>query len=59
MEWLPIETLPKGQKAILYYPEQLGRNFHLEMIIIDYNNSHRKPTHWMPIPKAPRENPSS
>lgn len=53
-EWRPIETLPKhAGDVLLYYPKQTGRNAMSEWITVGTGHTHRKPTHWMPLPQPP------
>lgn len=49
--WQPIETAPRGDLLLLYYPKIVGRNALPEMIQADhYPVSHtRQPTLWMSI----------
>lgn len=62
-EWNPIETAPKDGQRLLVWSEWFGTT----MIAFwqdfggykcwEGENGHRKlkPTHWMPLPKAPRD----
>lgn len=55
--WRPIETVPDEQ-VLLFFPQvQSGRNSVLhQMMQIGYARSYpsRQPSHWMPLPGAPR-----
>lgn len=52
-DWQPIETAPKGEH-LLYFPANEAKH-QVEMIRVDlYPVTYpRKPTHWIPLPKAP------
>lgn len=61
MEGQPIETAPKGQMVLLYWPEGgviRGRNGPklTAMMRVDWPSStpNRPPTHWMPLPEPPK-----
>jgi hypothetical protein len=49
--WQPIETAPKGDELLLYFP---GHKYLPPMMKVDrLGNVPRKPTHWMPLPEPP------
>lgn len=61
MEWQPIETAPKGERVLVYFP-RTGRK---EAMIIAASNptgsqwwakhiGNLFPTHWMPLPEPPK-----
>ena len=58
-DWRPIETAPKGQQVLLYFPAETGRNPLNEWIKLDrYPVGYpRQPTHWMPMPAPPKSYP--
>lgn len=54
MDWQPIETAPKGEKVLLYFPEKLDsrrERSHAPMHQVDYADAfpNRPPTHWKPL----------
>ena len=61
MSWQPIETAPKGELVILYWPPcetTRGRDgyTHQAMFRVDRVGltPFRLPTHWMPLPEPPQ-----
>lgn len=54
-QWLPIESAPKGEIVLIYWPEIEGRNALRPMIRADYvgMTPNRPPTYWMPLPPPP------
>jgi hypothetical protein len=60
MQWQPIETAPKREMLILYFPPVTGSahpsNDKAGRIDLDLYPVHypRKPTHWMPLPDPPK-----
>jgi hypothetical protein len=52
--WQPIETKPDGN-ALLYYPKEYrrGQLYHSDWIVVGDGRSHRKPTHYIPLPAPP------
>lgn len=55
MEWQPIATAPEGVEVVLYFPP-LPSHFLGRLVRVDYYpvSYPRKPTHWLPIPEAPK-----
>ena len=53
--WQPIETAPKGESYLAYYPvHDMGRyTLPARITSKDGGGDTRKPTHWMPLPKPP------
>lgn len=62
-EWKPIESAPKGVKVLLYWPEHISGKYHqmrlVPMMRVDFawSTPHRLPTHWMPLPAPPVNQP--
>ncbi len=62
MEWQPIKTAPKdGTRVILFRPDWIESmvtgywNKDFDDWFIPYNGSpFLSPTHWMPLPEAPK-----
>ena len=65
MNWQPIETAPKdGRGIIIFYYPKAGMAFafwHEEKwlevspgLVSMEENTHCKPTHWMPLPEPPK-----
>lgn len=58
-EWMPIETAG-GEKGVLaYFPptdDKHPSNRRPEMIEVTHptGHTHRKPTHWQPLPEPPK-----
>ena len=55
MEWKPIESAPSGH-VILYHPATISRVPLKEWIRVGWvgDTPNRMPTHWMPLPDAPK-----
>lgn len=55
-KWLPIETAPKGC-LLLYFPEVRTKGVTLGAMLRIGSVSeftHRKATHWQPLPEPPK-----
>jgi hypothetical protein len=58
--WRPIETAPKDVECLLYCPD-LGNDSNIERVEVGYavntkaGSAHSWATHWMPLPKPPKE----
>ena len=54
MNWMPIDTAPKGRELILYFPASerraWGATTRVDVYPVYYP---RQPTHWMPLPEPP------
>jgi hypothetical protein len=57
MEWQPIETAPNMEHVMLYFP----KGEHVIALMLkegDFDTvgyvGDDKPTHWMPLPTAPK-----
>lgn len=64
--WRRIESAPKDGTDIIVYRPNAKENENIPMIGIDYwskrlgnvwakSNDIKQPTHWMPLPFAPKE----
>jgi hypothetical protein len=56
-EWKSIESAPKGQILILYFPKETTGNRNAEWVCVDWYPVRfpREPSHWMPLPDPPSE----
>lgn len=55
-EWQPIETAPVGA-VLLFFPAKFsGRMIWEESILVGWAGQfpNRPPSHWMPLPPAPK-----
>jgi hypothetical protein len=53
-EWRPIETAPKGEKVLLFYPAyHMGQYSLGPMLRVGIDNLRRRATHWQPLPEPP------
>jgi Protein of unknown function (DUF551) len=61
MDWQPIETAPRGEMFIYYWPRDGKRAIGLAYLAKDGGwrdsegnwKTRLEPTHWMPIPAPP------
>lgn len=62
-EWMPIETAPDkgvvlswdGRILFCYIGEHKGEKRFYDADALEYGNNIRlQPTHWMPLPEAPK-----
>jgi hypothetical protein len=52
--WRPIETAPRGEMLILYFPKDERHRLHIMVRVETFPCSFpRKPTHWLPLPPLP------
>lgn len=62
MSWLPIESAPRTDEVLLYWPEwkpaRGRRGYELSAMIRVgrvYETPGRPPTHWQPLPEPPTD----
>jgi hypothetical protein len=55
-KWQPIDTYKEGKVLFYYPPSRNPKNnkTHKELITTDLSYT-KRPTHWMPLPEAPKE----